>query len=295
MADPHVAGRGFAAALACAAILALGPLAPGAGAAKTRVAVGVTNLAGANTQGTAQANCPRGSVVISGGFGQTPTADLSTGHYVNVHDSHRQGARAWTVSGVQFGSGTSTLTAFAYCRPQKKPRQVIKNVPLLAAARYEASAKATCPDGLKPISGGFTVPRLIGSTSTFLTQSEILGKRQWVVTGVRSSTSASADGTVTAYAYCVNGKRPKSKTKTVTGVSAVTPKAPLSADTSSCAKGSGAISGGLEAPYHQLGANRGVPLVTDSFLIGNAWRVRALPFGGVDGIPVSVTSIVYCR
>ena len=289
------AGKLLGAAAACAALLALGPLAAGAGAAKTRVAVGTTSLTGANMPGTAQANCPRGTVAISGGFGQTPPADLTSGHYVNVHDSHRFGARAWKVSGVQYGSATSTLTAYAYCRAQKKPKQVVKSFPLLAAARYEATAVATCPGGLHPISGGFTVPQLIGSTSTFLTQATILGKHQWVVHGVRSSTSASSDGVVTAYAYCAKGKRPKAVTKTVAALSAITPKSPFTADTSGCPKGTHAISGGLRAPYSQSGANRGVPVVTDSLLIGSAWRVAALPFGGADGIPISLSSIVYCR
>jgi hypothetical protein len=289
------AGRLLGVGGACAALLALGPLAAGASAGKTRVAVGTTPLTGANTAGSAQANCPRGSVAVSGGFGQTPAADLTSGHYVNVHDSHRFGARAWRVSGVQYGSATSTLTAYAYCRAQKKPKQVIKSYPLLAAARYQATAVATCPSGLRPISGGFTVPRLIGSTSTFLTEARIFGRHQWVVTGVRSSTSASSDGVVTAYAYCAKGGRPTSKQRTVTGLSAVTPKAPFAADTSACAKGTKPISGGLEAPYTQMGANRGVPVVTDSFLIGSAWRVAALPFGGADNIPLSLTAIVYCR
>src|SRR3954467_9843405 len=125
MADLRDAGRVFCVAMACAALLAL-PSSAMAG--KTRVAVGVTNLTGANSEGTAQANCPRGTVAISGGFGQTPPADLTSGHYVNIHDSHRLGARAWKVSGVQYGSGASTLTAYAYCRAMKKPKQVVKNV-----------------------------------------------------------------------------------------------------------------------------------------------------------------------
>jgi hypothetical protein len=279
----------------CAALLALGPLVTGASASKTRVAAGTTSLTGANSPGTAQANCPRDTVAISGGFGQTPAADLTSGHYVNVHDSHRFGARAWKVSGVQYGSATSTLTAYAYCRAQKKPREIAKSVPLLAAARYEATAVATCPGGLHPISGGFTVPQLIGSTSTFLTEAEIFGKHQWVVHGVRSSTSASSDGVVTAYAYCAKGKRPKSKIKTVAALSAMTPKSPFTADTSACPKGTKPISGGLRAPYSQAGNNRGVPVVTDSLLIGSAWRVGALAFGGVDGIPISLSTIVYCR
>jgi hypothetical protein len=297
MADPKGVGRAgrlLVAASACAALFALGPIAAGA-TAKTRVAVGTTSLTGANTPGSAQANCPRGTVAVSGGFGQTPPADLTSGHYVNVHDSHRLGARAWKVSAVQYGSATSTLTAYAYCRAQKRPKQIVKSVPLLAAARYEATAIATCPGGLHPISGGFTVPQLIGSTSTFLTEAEIFGKHQWVVHGVRSSTSASSDGTVTAYAYCAKGKRPKSRAKTVSALSATTPKSPFAADTSACPKGTRPISGGLRAPYSQAGNNRGVPVVTDSLLIGGAWRVAALPFGGADGIPISLSAIVYCR
>lgn len=296
MADLKGAGRLLAAATACLALLALGPFAAGAGAAKTRVAVGSSSLSGAGSVGSAQANCPHGTVAISGGFGQTPAANLGDGHYVNVFDSRRSGSRAWKVSGVQYGGQASTLTAYAYCRAMKKPKQVAKSFPLLAPARNEATAVATCPSGLKPISGGFSVPQpVVGGSSTFLTDAEIFGKHQWVVTGVRSSTSAASNGQVTAYAYCVKGKRPKQKIRTVSGLSKITPKAPFASDTSTCPKKTRPVSGGLRAPYTQTGPNRAVPVVTDSLRIGNAWRVAALPFGGADDIPVSLSSIVYCR
>ena len=91
----------------------------------------------------------------------------------------------------------------------KKPKQVAKSFPSAAPARYEATAVATCPSGLKPISGGFRVPQpVVGGSSTFLTDAEIFGKHQWVVTGVRSSTSAASNGQVTAYADRAKGKRP---------------------------------------------------------------------------------------
>lgn len=279
----------------------LGPFAAGASAAKTRVAVGVATLTGFNTPGTAQANCPRGTVAVSGGFGQTPAASIAGGHYVAVYDSHRFGARAWKVSGVQAQTGSSTLTAYAYCRAEKKPKELVKSFTLGAASRSEATAIATCPKGLRPISGGFKVPPLqvVAGTpptisTTFVTDSEIFGKHQWVVTGVRSSNSAPAEGKVTAYGYCAKGARPKARRKTVTAISSLSPGNLVTADTSACAKGSKPISGGFRAPYTQVGPNRGVPVVTDSLLIGSAWRIAALPFG-TDGIPISFTAIVYCR
>jgi hypothetical protein len=200
------------------------------------------------------------------------------------------------VSGVQYGSQTSTLTAYAYCRVEKKPKEIIKSFPLKAAARFEATAVATCPGGLRPISGGFKVPLpAVGGSSTFVTDAEIFGKHQWVVTGVRSRISATSDGLVTGYAYCAKGKLPRAKTKTATALSAPTPKSAFSADTSTCAKGTQPISGGFRAPYTQIGPNRGVSGVTDSLRIGNAWRVTALASGDPAGIPVSLTAIVYCR
>ena len=298
MADSKGLGRLFAAALVCAALFALGPFAAGAAAAKTRVAAGTATLTGGGAAGTAKATCPRGTVAVSGGFSQSPPADVAANHYVDIHESHRVGGRGWKVSGVQVG-GTTTLTAYAYCRVQNAPKEVIKSFPLSALARSEATAIATCPGGYKAISGGFKVPQLVPTPSqsfiTFLTDAELFGKHQWVVTGVRSGVTAPSDGTVTAYGYCARGSTPKRKRKTITGVSLVKPPHAITADTGACAKGTKPISGGLRAPYTQTGANRGLTLVTDWLLIGKAWRISGLPFGGVDGIQVSLTAIANCR
>jgi hypothetical protein len=296
MADYRAVRRLAGLAAAIAAVLALGPFAASA-PAKLRVATGTTSLTVKGAVGTAQANCPRGTVAVSGGFGQSPTASFTNNQYVNVFSSHRQGARAWTVSAVEYGTKPATLTAYAYCGVGKRPRQVVKSFPLLAAPRYEAAAVATCKSGTQPVSGGFTLPQPVpGGTSVFLTQMQIFGKHQWLVKGVRSSTPASADGVVTAYAYCIKGKRPRAKTKTVTELSKISPPAPFAVDTDPCSHGTRPIAGGLRGPYTQMGPNRGIPSVTDSLLIGKAWRVDALAFaGGVDDIPISFTAIVYCR
>lgn len=291
------AGRLGGASLVCAALLSLGPV-TGAIAASTaapRYGIGTVTLSGANAPGTATASCPKGTVAVSGGFSQSPPAETSPGHYVNVHDSHRVGSRSWTVSGVQFYNSTSTLTAFAYCRAGKKPKQAAGTSHLGAAARSEATAIATCPKNQSAIAGGFTVPKLVGSTSTFLTDAETLGKRQWAVTGVRNSTSASSAGVVTSYAYCAKGSRPKTRTGTVSALSKRTPLALSIANSPACPSGTKPISGGLRAPYTQSGGNRGLTLITDAFLIGSAWRVAGLPFSGVDGIPVTLSSLTFCR
>jgi hypothetical protein len=297
MADLRGAGRLLAAAAPIVALLAVGPFAAGAAAAKTRVAVGHKTLKGVGASGSAQANCPRGTVAVSGGFGQRPPANAQTGRYIDAHESHRVGARAWKVTGVLNG-GRSTLTAYAYCRVQRKPKQIVRSFPLSALSRSEATAIATCPNGLKAISGGFRLPHLVpGQTSTFLTEADRFGKHQWVVTGVRSSATASSDGFVTAYGYCSKGPTPRQKTKTVPALSSARPTSVVTADTDGCAKGTKPLSGGVRAPYTQIpSGSRGLALVTDSLLIGSAWRVSALPFGteGVS-LPVSLTSIVYCR
>jgi hypothetical protein len=283
--------------LVCLALLALGPV-TSATVAKTsapRYGIGTVTLTGANAAGTATASCPKGTIAVSGGFSQSPAAELSPGHYVNVHDSHRVGSRSWSVSGVQLANQTSTLTAFAYCRPGKKPKQTTRSVPLGAAPRSEATAIASCPGNQSAISGGFTVPRLIGQTSTFLTNAEILGQRKWAVTGVRSSTSASSEGVVTSYAYCAKGAPPRRRTGTVSALSKILPVALSTANSPVCQKGTKPISGGLRAPYTQSGNNRGLTLITDAFLTGSAWRVSGLPFGGIDGIPVTLSSLAFCR
>ncbi len=295
MADHRLAGRLIVAAAAIAALLALGPFAASA-PAKLRVAVGTTTLTGKGSVGVAQANCPRGTSAVSGGFGQSPAASFPQSHYINVFSSHRKGARAWTVSGVQYyGSSPGTLTAYAYCSPEKAPKSVAKSFPLLAAPRYEAAAVATCPRGTQPISGGFKLPQPVpNGTSVFLTQMQIFGKHQWLVKGVRSS-APGTDGLVTAYAYCAKGKRPKAKTETVTTLTKISPAVPFAVDTDKCPKGTLPIAGGLRGPYSQVGADRGIPSVTDSLRIGRAWRVSSLAVGTVDDIPISFTAIVYCR
>ena len=59
--------------------------------------------------------CPKSSAPVGGGFaGSTPNPLLEDASFVPVFGSQRVG-RAWRVTGVQAGSGSSSLTAYAYC------------------------------------------------------------------------------------------------------------------------------------------------------------------------------------
>jgi hypothetical protein len=147
---------------------------------------------------TATARCPKGQVLITGGFQRTNFAS-DGGNY--IVESRADGPNAWRVTGSAFiGSGTTgggELTAIAYC--VKHGSALLTEVSASAPVPAGQNASVTtpqCPAGLTLTSTGFS---LNGSRNAFYSGSSINDD---------GTTTANAFGyfgaadTLTSYGYC---------------------------------------------------------------------------------------------
>jgi hypothetical protein len=72
--------------------------------------------------GSATTECGRRTKLVSGGFSSPPVmASGFPGPAVIVHESHREGARGWTASGLA-GFGGGSLAVYAYCEKKQKKK-----------------------------------------------------------------------------------------------------------------------------------------------------------------------------
>lgn len=104
--------------------------------------------------GTATARCPKGQVLIAGGFQRT-NFRTPGGNYVT--ESRAVGSDAWRVSGAAFGDAGGELTSIAYCDRNKK--RLLTEVSATAAVPSGEVATATTPScsrGRQLTSGGFS-------------------------------------------------------------------------------------------------------------------------------------------
>jgi hypothetical protein len=105
---------------------------------------------------TAVARCPKGSVLIAGGFQRTNFRSQS-GNYPT--ESRAAGGRAWRASGSAHGADGGELTAIAYCDASKRPllTQVRSSSPPFAIGALATTTTPRCPRGTRLTSGGFRV------------------------------------------------------------------------------------------------------------------------------------------
>jgi hypothetical protein len=253
-------------------------------------------LSGKGVTGTAVARCPKGTNVIGGGYGQSPAATAAGSTLVDIGGSYRLNRRSWAVTGVQVGPGRSVLSAYSYCLKNVKIKTGKKTVPLPSAARSQATVVAECPSG-KAISGGFVKPNYDGKSFTYLTDYEQDLRNSWTMTGVRSTTNAVSEGSLTAYAYCAKNKKAKEAVANGVGILATAPATRAIAPSPTCKPAPWA--GGFRAPYVEVNngpTGRGAFLVTDSRATGRTWTVAGLPIGGTDtvGRPIAFSALAYC-
>ena len=144
---------------------------------------------------TATTRCPRGQVLISGGFQRTNFRGHG-GDYVT--ESRAIGANAWRVTGHAFGAYGGEMTAIAYCDKSKRPllTEVSASTPLPAGA-FATATTPSCPAGQQLTSGGFSAN---GSQDTLFAGGSFNSNGTW---------SASSFGffgpapSLTAYGYCL--------------------------------------------------------------------------------------------
>jgi hypothetical protein len=269
--------------------------APALALTKPARGVGTAVLSGKGSPGTAVARCPKGTKVVGGGYGQSPAATAAGNTLVDIGGSYRLNKKSWAVTGVQVGAGRSVLSAYAYCLKGAKIKVGTETLPLPALARSQATVVAPCPSGTA-ISGGFRKPNYDGTSFTYLTDNEQDKHNSWTMTGVRSTKTAVADGSLTAYAYCAK-KSVKEVVANGVGTLALAPSTRAIAPSPTCKPSP--FAGGFRAPYVEVNSSqdgRGAFLVTDSRVTGKTWTVAGLPIGGSNtvGKPIAFSALAYC-
>jgi hypothetical protein len=107
-----------------------------------------------NGQGTATAECPRGTGIVFGGFRAERDKAAPDYVFIYVTSARRTGGRSWTVTALNSSTGGSgTVEALAYCGDVGRTESRTDTVGL---GQFETgSADATCPRGTKVRYGGF--------------------------------------------------------------------------------------------------------------------------------------------
>jgi hypothetical protein len=174
--------------------------------------------------GRAEAKCPAGYVIMSGGAQITGGADM------NIAESYPTPENSWIATGVQplffFGSptpGPSEITAIAICAKSGRiiagKTAALADTTVFTRRKYRipgiwgvrVSVSAPCPEGTSIITGGADID---DTSFPYITKSdaEFLGRDSWDVevqqpplgTGVK----APDPGIVWAYALCSKSRAP---------------------------------------------------------------------------------------
>jgi hypothetical protein len=243
--------------------------------------------------GSVAAKCKRGEKAASGGLDAPGWQPTSTAPGPSLLDTstRRNGSKGWAVAAENFGGGPGTLVAFAYCGKGLKldTAQASATVPANQAA--PGIATATCPSGTRVLSGGYSTP---GNDPT-MTGADVVafsshksGKKSWQVS---AANLGGISGSITAYAYCREGKAVK--TRQASGaVSAFMPLFTFGTGTvtASCKSGERVLSGGFDNPG--VIVFQGSPAPYRSFKSGRNWTVAEANRAFSTG---TLTVFAYCE
>jgi hypothetical protein len=140
--------------------------------------------------------CPHGRRAIGGGWSITPpTTGEGTGSGLEMFYSFPKSTTTWALlSIVEVGDASGEMTGYAICSG-RKVKDVVEKTHVTHTGT--ASATATCPSGMKPLSGGFNI---FGYPGTVLA-SKPAGKHSWKVVA-QVLDSPDSDAYVKAYAVC---------------------------------------------------------------------------------------------
>jgi hypothetical protein len=144
---------------------------------------------------SAIARCPKGEVLVSGGFQRTNFVRHG-GDYIT--ENRALGSRAWKVTGRSFGLFGGELSAIAYCDRSKKP--LLTQVKATTTVPDKGLATATtprCPKGKRMTLGGFVTD---GSTNSFIADGIFNRNNSWTASAFGYF---GASPTLTAYGYCM--------------------------------------------------------------------------------------------
>jgi len=212
--------------------------------------------------GSSTATCPKGQIVLFGGFSN------------GVAGMRRTASNQLTVDGYNLGGPPLWLSAFAYCGRGTPPTKATNTIKVSTFG----TATATCPAGRVVVAGGFAAsPHSVIA----VTRLERVGVNRLRVTAYLRY-GLTKHTLLTAIAYCGKGPAPKLVSHTET-----LPKSGGNSQ-ATCPAGTKLTFGGVIAKgsgYH--------PLVFGMVAVGqDTWRVR----DSTDKrAPSTLTSLAYCR
>lgn len=282
--------------LTAAALLLVSALAPTQAAAKkkkqksapvvTRSQIGVTttHLGVA----TATATCPKKTRAVGGGYSANPF-NLSAQQVPIPFESVKVGQRSWRVSAQELAPSlgyTMRATAIAYCR-KGAPKTAAVSATVTdpgTAQHFGPPATATCAGKRKAMSGGFVTNTPLAGTGITITTTESFrsSSKAWTADSFHNTVGANS---LTAFAYCAEGKLPAAVSSTgapvTTAAGAVTQSA-------SCPAKRRVVGGG----FQQVGeTGTSLDFVLGSQAVGSTWQASGFKNSSA---PVSLTSIAYC-
>jgi hypothetical protein len=160
---------------------------------------------GTPTEGAAEARCPSGWQVISGGYQVKPKFSGGGSGELAVDTNMRKDARTWIVHGGNDG-GPTALKAIALC--EKKGRTAITQTEDSADADGGSVVKpiAKCAKGEHVVGGGFQVdPDESGGIFPVVSTSAPKDSRHWRISSQPEGSGPTPEpgsATVTAFAEC---------------------------------------------------------------------------------------------
>lgn len=241
------------------------------------------------SDGSAEATCPKGSHLISGGFQVTPE-NPSTVDPVSFlpAESLPSEPRGWKVYGLQPTSNGAAvkLVVYAYCR-RSGPAPTVVEASKVINSGAQDTTDATCPKGSKATAGGFRADMDVVSNAYALpSESRRFSARVWR-TGATNSSGNPAE--IKSFALCTR-KVGKLRTRTATDNGPASNGDLGVAKAGKCPKkGGGALAGGfrvvLDAPTNQFA-------IQQSRRLGRFWQtsVRGISVGPAT----TTTGTAYC-
>jgi len=248
-------------------------------------ATATAQASGDGSTATATATCPPGTKAAGGGFEAPPTG----GAVAIVYESVKVGQHSWRAS-VQVldpaGTGTVTLTTYAYCRAHLSATHTAETtVPTTGQAQFGPTASAACPRDEVAVAGGFHMPPpLLSPTVTALFFDSLRSASGWDTTVF---TGPAAPSSLTSEAYCARSVDAPAEAD---GASAPnTLDSTSSTATATCPAGLSPATGGFAQPQSVIVS---FFFVYSSKRIGDSWQVSGLHSGGEPGVPLD--SAAYC-
>ena len=145
---------------------------------------------------TATATCPKGTVVVGGGYNSAATVK----HIELVGRLERLASNQWLVTMINIMPGATTVTSIAYCSPGTAATQVSATRTL--APHKGGTTVVTCPKRTALVFGGVLGNTAqVGARFTAVAPFSWIARSttQWVVTGYNAGNAA---GNLSALAYC---------------------------------------------------------------------------------------------